>query len=413
MDHDHRDKSVSRRRFLAGAGALGVAEVAGSSSARAADPNTVELPFVNGSRPLTSDFPQKSNMILQRTRPPLLETPFEVFDQGVLTPSERFYVRWHLANIPTSIDPTTFQLVIRGHVDKTVRLTLDDITSKFGRFEIVAVNQCSGNGRGFFSPRVPGGEWANGAMGNARWTGVRLKDLLDYAGVRAGAMQVRFSGLETGVIQATPNFKKSLAIDHARDGEVMVAYLMNDQPLPLLNGYPIRLVVPGWYATYWVKMLSDIEVLNAPDDNFWTAKAYLIPDTPLANVRPGQTGFKLVPINSMLPRSFITNLQDGATIPRAQPTLVRGIAFGGLYGLQKVLFSADNGRSWTETRLGEDYGKYSFRQWQTTLSLADPGGRTLMVRAVDTTGQLQPTTPNWNGAGFMRNVIESIKVRVA
>jgi DMSO/TMAO reductase YedYZ molybdopterin-dependent catalytic subunit len=413
MHHDQRDKSISRRRLLASAGAMGFAAFAGSFTARATEPNTVELPFVNGSRPLTSDFPQKSNMILQRSRPPLLETPFEVFDQGVLTPSDRFYVRWHLANIPTSIDPATFRLRIRGHIDKSVNLTLDDLTSKFERYEIVAVNQCSGNGRGFFNPRVPGGEWANGAMGNARWTGVRLKDLLDYAGVRAGAVQVRFSGLDTGVIPATPNFKKSLAIDHARDGEVMVAYLMNDQPLPLLNGYPIRLVVPGWYATYWVKLLNDIEVLDAPDDNFWTAKAYLIPDTPLANVRPGQTGFKLVPINAMLPRSFITNLQHGTTIPRAQPTLVRGIAFGGLHGLQKVLFSNDGGQSWSETRLGEDYGKYSFRQWQTMLSFPDAGGRTLMVRAVDTTGQMQPTTPNWNGAGFMRNVIESTEIHVA
>jgi DMSO/TMAO reductase YedYZ molybdopterin-dependent catalytic subunit len=413
MNSDLRDKLIARRRLLASAGAVGVAAFAGSSSARAADPNTVQLPFVNGSRPLTSDFPQKSNMILQRTRPPLLETPFEVFDQGVLTPSDRFYVRWHLANIPTTIDTASFRLVIRGHVNKPVSLTLDEIATKFERFQIVSVNQCSGNGRGFFSPRVPGGEWASGAMGNARWTGVRLKDLLDYAGVRAEAVQVRFQGLESGVVPATPDFKKSLSIDHARDGEVMVAYLMNDQPLPLLNGYPIRLIVPGWYATYWMKMLRDIEVLSAPDDNFWTAKAYLIPDTPLANVRPGQTGFKLVPISGMVPRSFITNLQDGTTIPRGQPTVVRGIAFGGLHGLQKVLFSVDKGQSWTETQLGEDYGKYSFRQWQTTLSLPDAVSRTLMVRAVDTTGQMQPTTPNWNGAGFMRNVIESMNVHVA
>jgi hypothetical protein len=214
------------------------------------------------------------------------------------------------------------------------------------------------------------------------------------------------------VVPATPDFKKSLTIDHVRDGEVMVAYLMNDQPLPLLNGYPIRLVAPGWYATYWTKMLTDIEVLNAPDDNFWTAKAYLIPDTPLANVRPGQTGYKLVPISGMLPRSFITNLQNGATIPRGQPTLARGIAFGGLHGLKKVLFSDDGGQSWIETRLGEDYGKYSFRQWQTTLSFPDAGSRTLMVRAVDTTGQMQPTTPNWNGSGFMRNIIESIAINI-
>src|ERR1700716_3338395 len=158
MDHVQRDKSISRRRLLAGAGALGVAAFAGSSSARASDPNTVELPFLNGGRPLTSDFPQKSNMILQRTRPPLLETPFEVFDQGVLTPSDRFYVRWHLANIPTSIDPATFRLDIGGHVNKTVSLTLDELVKNFKRYEIVAVNQCSGNSRGFFSPRVPGGQ---------------------------------------------------------------------------------------------------------------------------------------------------------------------------------------------------------------------------------------------------------------
>src|SRR5467141_1237017 len=287
MDQDHRDRSVSRRRFLAGAGALGVAALAGSSSARATGPNTVELPFVNGSRPLTSDFPQKSNMILQRTRPPLLETPFEVFDQGVLTPSDRFYVRWHLANIPTSIDPATFKLVIRGHVDKTVSMTLDDLAKKFERFEIVAVNQCSGNGRGFFSPRVPGGEWANGAMGNARWTGVRLKDLLDYAGVRAGAVQVRFKGLDETVLPDAPHFMKSLDIDHARDGEVMLAYAMNGEPLPVLNGFPLRLVVPGWYSTYWVKMLNDIEVLDQPDTNYWTQTAYRIPDTPNGDIEPG------------------------------------------------------------------------------------------------------------------------------
>src|SRR3984893_10260903 len=163
MDHDHYDRSLSRRRFLAGAGALGVAAFGGSSSARATDPNTVDLPFVNGSRPRTSDFPQKSKMIVQRSRPPLLETPFEVFDQGVLTPSDRFYVRWHLANIPTTIDTASFRLVVRGHVNKTVSLTLDELATKFERFQIVAVNQCSGNGRGFFSPRVPGGEWDNGA----------------------------------------------------------------------------------------------------------------------------------------------------------------------------------------------------------------------------------------------------------
>lgn len=130
-------------------------------------------------------------------------------------------------------------------------------------------------------------------MGNARWTGVRLKDVLDRAGVQPGAVQVRFNGLDEPVVPTGPDFMKSLAIDHARDSEVMIAYPMNGEQLPLLNGFPLRLVVPGWYATYWVKMLNHIEVLNAADTNFWMKTAYKIPDNPRADMRPGETGVKM------------------------------------------------------------------------------------------------------------------------
>jgi len=341
-----------------------------------------------------------------------METPFEVFDQGVFTPNDRFYVRWHLANIPTSIDPATFRLAIHGQVKKTVSFTLGELVHKLPRYEIAAVNQCSGNSRGFFSPRVPGGQWANGAMGNALWTGVRLKDLLDYAGVRSNAVAVRFNGLESGVIPQTPKFMKSLDIDHARDGEVMVAYAMNGAELPLLNGYPLRLVVPGWYATYWVKMLHDIEVLDKPDDNFWTAKAYKVPDNHFANVRPGEDNVPQIPINRMLPRSFFTNLRSGDTLNTGQQTTVRGIAFGGINALKQVQLSLDGGQTWADTQLGRDYGKYSFRQWQSSVRFSQRGQQFLMVRAIDSTGQAQPGTPNWNGGGFMRNVVESVQVNV-
>jgi DMSO/TMAO reductase YedYZ molybdopterin-dependent catalytic subunit len=206
---------------------------------------------------------------------------------------------------------------------------------------------------------------------------------------------------------------KSLAIDHARDGEVMIAYAMNGEPLPLLNGFPLRLVVPGWYATYWVKMLDDIEVLDKPDDNFWTTKAYLIPDTPFANIVPGQKDVKMVPINRMLPRSFFTNVKDGAVLKVGQTTIVRGIAFGGDTALAKVLFSADSGSRWQEARLGSDHGKYSFRQWEVPLRLSSPGSHQLMIKAVNAAGSVQPERANWNGAGFMRNVIESVSVQAA
>jgi DMSO/TMAO reductase YedYZ molybdopterin-dependent catalytic subunit len=406
-----RSTQLSRRDLLARVGGVGLAGLLGASPWEAMAATIVELPFVNGRRELVTNFPQKGAMLLQRTRPPLLETPFDVFGHGVFTPNDRFYVRWHLANIPTTIDPATFRLDIRGHVRQPISLTLDELVDKFEPYEIAAVNQCSGNSRGFFKPRVPGGEWANGAMGNALWKGVRLKDVLDRAGVKAGALQVRFNGLDTGVVPQTPDFMKSLAIDHARDGEVMIAYAMNGEPLPLLNGFPVRLVVPGWYATYWVKMLNDVEVLSAPDDNFWTAKAYTIPDTPFANIVPGQQGVKMIPINRMLPRSFFTNLKDGAVLKVGQATPVRGIAFGGDAALAQVLFSADTGTQWQEARLGPDHGKYSFRQWEVPLRLASRGAHKLMVKAINTAGSAQPDHANWNAAGFMRNVIESVSVQ--
>jgi DMSO/TMAO reductase YedYZ molybdopterin-dependent catalytic subunit len=369
------------------------------------------LPSDPRERPITRDFPQKSAMILQRSRPPLLETPMEVFDRGVFTPNELFYVRWHWAIIPNSIDVNAFRLSVRGHVNQALSLSLDDIMS-LPRVELAAVNQCSGNSRGFFEPRVPGAQWAHGAMGNANWTGVRLKDVLDRAGVKAGAVQVRFDGLDEPVVTEAPDFKKSLAIDHARDGEVMIAYAMNGEQLPLLNGFPLRLIVPGWYSTYWVKMLSDIEVLDEPDDNYWMADAYTIPDTPHANITPGETGVKMVPINRMEPRSFVTNIAADASLPVGAKQTFRGIAFGGDSGVAKVELSSDGGKSWQPTRLGEDFGKYSFRQWQTDVSFADKGSHSLMVRCTSLSGDVQPDTPNWNGSGFMRNVIETVQINV-
>jgi DMSO/TMAO reductase YedYZ molybdopterin-dependent catalytic subunit len=400
----------SRRHFLAGVSSLGLTGLLGASAWSGTE-GSVVFPFVNGGRNLVETFPQKGAMVLQRARPPLLETPFEVFDQGIFTPNDRFYVRWHIANIPTMVDPSTFRLKVRGHVRQPLSFTLDDLVRKFTPIEIAAVNQCSGNSRGFFTPRVAGGQWANGAMGNALWKGVSLKALLDRAGVKAGALQVRFNGLDTGILPQTPDFMKSLDVDHSRDGEVMIAYAMNGKPLPLLNGYPLRLVVPGWYATYWVKMLDDIEVLDKPDDNFWTTRAYLIPDTPLADIVPGQQDVKLIPINRMVPRSFFTNVQDKAKFKVGETTTVRGIAFGGDTGLAKVLFSADAGSHWQEARLGPDYGKYSFRQWTVDLRPSAMGPQTLMVKALNTAGASQPDRANWNGSGFMRNVVESVSVQ--
>jgi DMSO/TMAO reductase YedYZ molybdopterin-dependent catalytic subunit len=408
---DRTTHPLTRRRLLGMAGLGGLAVLSAPAWAQ----TMVDLPLPGGptGRPITTAFPQKGAMILQRTRPPLLETPWEVFDKGVFTPNDQFYVRWHWAIIPTDVNVDTFNLSVRGHVNQTLSLSLRDMLQGFPRVELAAVNQCSGNSRGFFQPRVPGGQWANGAMGNALWAGVRLKDVLDRAGVKPGALQVRFRGLDDPVVDDAPHFMKALDIDHARDGEVMIAYAMNGEQLPLVNGFPLRLVVPGWYATYWVKMLSDIEVLDQPDANYWTKTAYTIPDTPRASITPGQTGVKMIPINRMVPRSFVTNVASGATLPAGKPSPLRGIAFGGDSGVAGVDLSIDGGKSWQPVQLGKDEGKYGFRQWETQVTLPSPGKYAVMVRCTNSNGETQPEAPNWNPAGFMRNVIETTDVVAA
>ncbi len=409
-------RTPSRRHLLrmAGAAGMGLATAPATAPAWADQVARFAPPLPGGpnDRPLVTDYPTKGAMILQRTRPPLLETPFEVFDGGVFTPNDQFFVRWHWAAIPTEIDAKAFRLTLHGHVNQAQSLSLDDILA-LPQVELAAVNQCSGNSRGYFEPRVAGGQWGNGAMGNARWTGVRLRDVLDRAGVKGGAVQVRFNGADEPVVPDAPDFMKALDIDHARDGEVMVAFAMNGEQLPLVNGFPLRLIVPGWYSTYWVKMLNDIEVLDRPDDNFWMAKAYTIPDTPHASVRPDEAGYKVVPISRMVPRSFITNLKPGDTVRLGAPTPVRGIALGGDTGVSKVDLSSDGGESWQAAQLGPDMGKYSFRQWSAQVTPATRGDMTLMVRCTNSGGVAQPSEANWNPSGFMRNIIEATPIKAA
>ena len=400
----------NRRAVLAQASSLLALAAAPALAAPQSGPD-FPFPGGNGARPLTRDFPQKGAMVLQRSRPPLLETPFTDFDSGVFTPNEKFFVRWHWAP-PSEIDPASFRLKVRGQVERELSLSLSDL-SKFKRVEIAAVNQCSGNSRGFFEPRVPGAQWGNGGMGNARWSGVRLSDVLDKAGVKPAAIAARFSGLDEATVSDAPPFKKSLAIARARQSEVIIATAMNGKPLPMLNGYPIRLVVPGWYSTYWIKSLTDIELLDAPDDKYWMKTAYLIPDTERANMKPGQAGVTMVPINRMPPRSFITNLGAGARLKAHAPAKLRGLAMGGDCGVAKVEISADGGQTWRDARLGKDEGPYSFRQWTAQLPAGAPGEMVLLVRCTNTKGEAQPDTPNWNPSGFMRNVIERLSVTVA
>ncbi|ANJ73208.1 molybdopterin-dependent oxidoreductase [Ralstonia insidiosa] len=416
MHPDDPQQRARRRGVLKALGTLGAGTALShpALTALAATAGSVTLPFDNGERELVA-FPQKRPLILLTSRPPQLETPFAVFNDGTITPNDAFFVRYHWAGIPTSIDPATYRLQVGGNVNTPLDLSLADLKALGEAREIVAVNQCSGNGRGYFQPRVGGGQLSNGAMGNARWTGVPLKQVLEKAGVRAGSVQVVFDGLDHPPLAdaKSPDFIKALEIDHALDGEVMIAWAMNGADLPLLNGYPIRLIVPGHYGTYWVKHLTNIQVVDKPFDGFWMRTAYRIPDNTCACVAPGTTPAKTVPIGRFNVRSFITSLADGATVAAGREHIVRGIAFDGGYGITEVAFSADGGRTWVEAQLGEDLGKYSFREWRAPFKPTRRGAYELKVRAVNRIGQSQPMTALWNPPGYMRNVVETTRVTAA
>jgi sulfite dehydrogenase len=400
---------INRREMLkASGGALAASSAFGGVWPAAVASERVSLPIANGERELVA-YPGKRPLIRLTSRPPQLETPFSVFNEGILTPNDAFFVRYHLADIPLVIDPQTFRIEVKGHVDTPQSLSLDELKSGFNATEIVAAHQCSGNSRGFLEPRVAGGQLANGAMGNARWKGVPLKALLDRAGVQAGAVQVSFNGLDGPVIPETPDFVKALDIDHARDGEVMVAYAMNGEDLPWLNGFPVRLVVPGYYGTYWIKHLNEITVLSKAFDGYWMSKAYRIPANACACTEPGKAPLATVPINRFNVRSFLTSLTDGASVPADVALVLRGIAFDGGEGITDVGISADGGQTWRAAALGENLGKYSFREWQLPIRLPK-GAHVLMVRAANRIGQTQPLQPLWNPAGYMRNVVESTRV---
>jgi DMSO/TMAO reductase YedYZ molybdopterin-dependent catalytic subunit len=249
-------------------------------------------------------------------------------------------------------------------------------------------------------------------MGCARWKGVRLVDVLKAAELEPAAKQVLFDGLDKPVTATIPDFVKSIELDQALDPDLLLATEMNGQPLPWLNGFPLRLVVPGHYGTYWIKHLHQITVVDSSYKGYWMDPAYRIPDDPCAHIEPGSKPRRTVPISRFNVRSFITSLAEGVQVRSGEKQRVRGIAFDGGSGIREVTFSDDGGKTWRGAELGRSEGRFGFREWTVDWKPAGPGERTLWAKATNRLGESQPLEALWNPAGYMRNVVEPVKVRI-
>jgi DMSO/TMAO reductase YedYZ molybdopterin-dependent catalytic subunit len=401
---------MQRRSIVLG---TGMALLAGS--AKAAVPGlSSALPAGTRDAALLAKLPGKKDLIKLSWRPPNYEAPLEAF-RTPITPNESFFVRYHLAGIPEMDQLRNWSLKIEGDAaGSAVELTMAQLRA-LPPVEIVAVCQCSGNRRGLFSPHVAGVEWGVGAMGNARWKGARLKDILAKAGLKKEALEIAFNGADGPVMPATPDFQKSIPVWKALDENTLVAYEMNGEPLPHWNGFPARIVVPGWTGTYWMKHVISISALSKPLDNFWVKSAYRIPigKFPLIDHFGSQLTDANEPITEMVVNSLITNIEPGQQVPVGRPFEVKGIAWDGGRGIAGVDVSADAGRTWRSATLGADRGRFSFRSFSQSFTPTERGAMTVMARATNRAGSTQTMELILNPAGYHHNVVQRIAVNAA
>ena len=357
-------------------------------------------------------LPGKKPLLKLSYRPPNYETPIEYF-RTAITPNDAFFVRYHLSVIP-EVDVRTWKIVVGGEgANGQAEFTLHDL-KRLPATEVVAVNLCSGNRRGLFQPHVPGVEWGYGAMGCARWKGARLKDLLDKVGLKKEAIEVVFDGADSGITDKTPDFIKSIPTWKAIEDTTLVAYEMNGAPLPHFNGFPARIVVPGWTGVYWMKHVTSISAVTKPESGFWMNTAYRIPlgRFPVVARFTSQETAGNTPITEMVVNSLITNPTDGANV-RMGPVVIGGIAWDGGYGISTVEVSSDGGKTWVAATLGEDLGRFAFRTFSYNLSPKARGKQTVMARAINKIGQTQTTELIHNPAGYHHTVVHSVTFNVA
>jgi DMSO/TMAO reductase YedYZ molybdopterin-dependent catalytic subunit len=409
---------LSRRHVMTGAASgllLSGTDLLPRLAKAAGAPLVPGLPAGEYDTAVLDALPGKKPLIKLSYRPPNYETPPAYFATEI-TPNDAFFVRYHLADIPLSIDAQKWRLRIGGEATATpFELSLADLQTGFPQVELTAVCQCSGNRRGLSDPHVPGVQWGIGAMGNAVWRGVRLKDVLAKAGLRADAIELVLNGAEGPVLAKTPDFIKSIPVWKALDENTMIAHSMNGAPLPHWNGAPARLIVPGWTATYWTKHIVSIDAVTKPFDGFWMKNAYRIPtgkfpviDRFISQETPANT-----PITEIVVNSLITAPGEHHKQKVGSPVEIRGIAWDGGYGITRVEISADGGKSWREATLGKDGGRFSFRSWTYRFVPTKPGSTSIIAKASNRAGQTQADTLIFNPAGYHNNVPRPVTIVAA
>ena len=357
-------------------------------------------------------FPEKRPLITYSDRPPLLESPRSTFARGI-TENDEFFVRWHLPDIPTHIDTELYTIKIDGLVEKELEISLKELKEDFEQVEVTAVLQCGGNSRSAFTPIAGGIQWGSGAMGCAKWKGVRLSDILNRAGLKKDAHWIGFNGKDNAAYYETPNFVRELEVEELND-HVIIAYEMNGEDLPYLNGFPLRLVIPGYYSDSWVKMLSHITVTNKYKSLFFMDVAYRVPDNECECETPDHKFKPTKPITNMNVKSVIGYPENGMKVYHNSHVVVRGVAFDDGHGIKKVLISTDGGKTWDEALLKQENGRYAYTEFRYAFKPTKYGKLTFMAKAINRLGDEQPFAKDigWNHGGYKYNGIDEVTVEV-
>lgn len=349
----------------------------------------------------------KRDMIVRSARPEDLEMPLSGFSDYI-TPIEHFFVRTHV--YAPAVNVGEWRLKVEGEVAAPLTLTMDDL-KKFPPLELVSVAECAGNGRGLYEPPVPGLQWINGSVGNGRWRGVRLADVLKKAGMRPSAVEVLFDGADTP-IGTMQDFQRSIPVKKALDPNTLLAYEMNGETLPVKHGFPVRVVVPGWASDSWAKWVTSIRVLDKESDSFWMKNAYRHPGKAVAPgtaVPPEQ----MKPVTSLRVKSVIASPADGGQAQVGKPVTIQGVAWSGDAGpVTAVDVSVDGGRTWNPARLGREKSQFGWRQWELSWTPPSEAYYNVMARARDASGATQPFTQEWNPSGYGWNVVPRVGVDV-